>query len=134
MENERKLRIAGGKSAGEKLLSVANAALSFEGKTIFQNFSMDVFKGDRIALVGDNGCGKTCLIRSIRKELVLDEGSIHVPNYMKISYVQQTPQWSKGLLREHLCREKIDETKFRNILGVMGAWGELFERPLIVDS
>ena len=34
------------------------------------------------------------------------------------------------MLRDHLKEENTDETKFRSILGVMGAWGEIFERPL----
>ena len=130
IEDERKLKIVNGKATGDKLLSIVNSSLSFDGNKIFENVSLDVFKGDRIALAGDNGSGKTSLIRAIKKEINLDEGSIHIPGYLKISYSEQNPEWTNGLLRDHLQRENIDETKFRNILGVMGAWGELFDRPL----
>ncbi|MBK8550720.1 MAG: ABC-F family ATP-binding cassette domain-containing protein [Ignavibacteria bacterium] len=129
-EDERKLKIATIKNSKEKLLSVVNASLNFEGKTIFDNFSFDVYKGDRTALIGDNGCGKTSLINAIKKKLKLNDGFIHIPGFLKISYSNQNPEWDSGFLRDHLKENNIDETRFRNILGVMGAWGELFERPL----
>lgn len=129
VEDERKLKIET-KKKNEKLLSVTNASLSFDDERIFENISFDINRGDRIALIGDNGCGKTSLIRALMKEINLNEGLIHIPTYVKISYASQNPNWNKGYLRDHLKREKIDETKFRHILGVMGAWGELFDRPL----
>jgi len=130
VEDERKLKLPKEKKIKEMLISVEKASLSFDGKMIFEDFSLDVFHGERVALIGDNGCGKTSLIRAIKKELSLDDGSIYIPRSLEISYANQIPSWDRGLLREHLRRENLDETKFRNILGVMGAWGELFERPL----
>ena len=130
VEDERKLKFSRDKLSKEKLISVEKASLSFKGKKIFENFSIDVFRGERVALTGDNGCGKTSLIKAIKKELCLDSGSICIPRSLEISYANQIPSWDRGLLREYLRKEKADETKFRSILGVMGAWGELFERPL----
>lgn len=129
-EDERKLMFATEKTGKDKILSVVKASLNFGDKKIFKDFSLDVFRGDRVALTGDNGSGKTSLIRVLKKELKLTEGSVHMPGFIKISYSDQNPEWVSGSLREHLKNEKIDETKFRNILGVMGAWGELFDRPL----
>lgn len=129
-EDERNLRLETKINGTEKILSVVNATLSFGDKKIFENFSMEIFKGERVALIGDNGCGKTNLIKILKRELKLTEGSVHMPGFIKISYSDQNPEWVSGYLREHLKKEKIDETKFRNILGVMGAWGELFDRPL----
>lgn len=129
-EDERNLRLETKINGTEKILSVVNATLSFGDKKIFENFSMEIFKGERVALIGDNGCGKTNLIKILKRELMLTEGSVHMPGFIKISYSDQNPEWVSGSLREHLKKEKIDETKFRNILGVMGAWGELFDRPL----
>ncbi len=129
VEDERELKIETKKKT-EKLLSLADVSVSFDGKRIFENISFDIFRGDRIALTGDNGSGKTSLIRAINKEITPDEGLIHLPAHIKILNARQDPCLRKGYLREHLKEENIDETKFRNILGVMGAWGELFDRPL----
>ncbi|MCB0728594.1 MAG: ABC-F family ATP-binding cassette domain-containing protein [Ignavibacteriae bacterium] len=128
-EEERKLRITTEKGT-DKVLSAVNASLDLDGKKIFENFSLDVFKGERVALTGDNGCGKTSFLRAIKKEIELTEGSLHIPGYITITFSDQNPAWISGSLREHLLNENIDETIFRNILGVMGAWGELFDRPL----
>lgn len=129
-EDERKLKIETVKKSPEKILSVSNATLKIKNKIIFENFSLEIFKSDRVALIGDNGCGKTSLINAIRKKTKLNEGIIYLPKHFNISYSDQNPEWNSGFLRDYLEKENIDETKFRNILGVMGAWGELFERPL----
>lgn len=129
-EDERKLKIVNGAKSKEKLLSVVNVSLGFGNKKVIENISFDIFKGERVGLIGDNGSGKTSLINAIKKTIKAEEGTIHIPNFIKVSYSNQNPEWSTGSLRLHLKKENIDETKFRNILGVMGAWGELFERPL----
>ena len=129
-ENERKLKIIQDKVTKDKLISVEKASLSFEGKKIFENFSLDILQGERVALTGDNGCGKSSLIKAIKKELCLDVGSVYIPPAINLYYSNQIPLWKSEMLRDHLKKENMDETKFRNILGVLGAWGEIFERPL----
>lgn len=129
-EDERKLVILKEKKARNKLINVDKAGLSFENKKIFEKFSLEVYNGERVALTGTNGSGKTSLLRAIMKELPLDSGAIYLSGQVEISYSHQIPLWRNGLLREHLREEKIDETKFRNILGVMGVRGEIFDRPL----
>ncbi|MBL8007750.1 MAG: ABC-F family ATP-binding cassette domain-containing protein [Ignavibacteria bacterium] len=130
LEDERLLFIEQKKIRTEKLLTVQNAGYVTEGRIIFKNVSFDVRKGDRIALIGNNGCGKTTLIRAILKQINLTEGTAYIPGHFTVSYSRQEPLWNSGYLREHLKNENIDETKFRQIMGVMGAWGELFDRPL----
>lgn len=130
LEDKRKLKIESKSKTKEKLLSISNATLKFDNKIVFEDISFDVLRGERIALLGNNGSGKTSLLKGILKELNLTSGSIYLPNYISVSYSRQNPLWDKGLLRDHLKNENIDETKFRKIMGVMGAWGEIFERPL----
>ena len=129
-EDERKLKIIPDKINKDKLISVEKASLSFEEKKVFEDFSIEVYNSERVALTGDNGCGKSSLIKAIKKELCLDQGTVYIPRSIKIYYSGQIPLWKSGMLRDHLKEENTDETKFRSILGVMGAWGEIFERPL----
>jgi lincosamide and streptogramin A transport system ATP-binding/permease protein len=129
-ERERKLRLNTGNMKGERVLSMENIMIRFGDREIIKGFSMQVHKGDRVALMGNNGSGKTSILKVITGEIIPAEGGMHIPAYAKISYAPQKPVWVKGLLREHLASEKLDETIFRTIMGTVGAEGEIFERPL----
>ena len=130
LEKERNLKLDTADNAPGQVLSLHNVYKSFGEKNVLQNFSLTIYKGDRIAVTGPNGCGKTSLFKIITGELKPDSGSIYLPGYISISYARQIPLWSRGYLREHIAGCGIDETRFRNIMGAFGAEGELFERPL----
>ncbi len=53
------------KESGNDVLSVNNVAMGFDGQTLFENISFDIKKGERAALIGPNGIGKTTLFRII---------------------------------------------------------------------
>ena len=130
IEKERILKLDVQAKSTIKLLSISNANLRLGNKLILDNFSLTVNKGERVAIIGSNGCGKTSLLRIFMNKLKLDEGLFYKPNYVTISYARQSPLWDNGYLRKILRSEKIDETKFRNIMGVLGVTGNIFERPL----
>lgn len=129
-EKERSLKLNKKTKSAKKLMSISNAYLKLEDKLVLENFSLTVNEGDRVAIIGGNGCGKTTLVRVLIGELEINEGLLYKPNFVTISCARQNPLWDKGSLRKHLKDENIDETKFRNIMGVLGASGNLFERPL----
>jgi len=81
-------------------------------------------------LIGSNGSGKTTLFNAICKEIPIRSGLIHVPGNVTMLRAYQKPLWVSGNLREHIQRGNIDETRFRQILGVMGVSGDIFDRPL----
>lgn len=129
-EKERSLKLNEKTKSVNKLISVSNAYLKIGSIVVLDDFSLTVSEGDRVAIIGGNGCGKTTLVKVLIGELDLDEGILYKPNFVTISYARQNPLWDKGSLRKHLKDESIDETKFRNIMGVLGVSGNLFERPL----
>ncbi len=114
----------------ERILSVQNVTIILEGKVVVQNVSFEVNRGERVALLGCNGSGKSTVLRAINKEIIVAEGSIFFPAHLKICNSRQSPSWTSGYISDYLQSEKIDETRFRQIMGAMGAWGEIFERPL----
>jgi lincosamide and streptogramin A transport system ATP-binding/permease protein len=69
-------------------------------------------------------------LKIITGEVTPDSGSLDIPGSLTVAQARQIPLWNSGLLREHLYENKMDETKFRNILGSFGSGGDLFERPL----
>lgn len=114
----------------EILLSIENATIEISGRIILDNFSLNVRKGDRIAIVGANGTGKTTLLKVIRREYSLKNGICFVPNSVHITNGYQNPLWNTGMLRDILQSEHIDETAFRIIMGSFNIQGNIFERPL----
>jgi lincosamide and streptogramin A transport system ATP-binding/permease protein len=130
LERTGSLKIDVGRKSPEIVLSVERARIELDGRRIIDDFSLVVHRGDRIALVGPNGCGKTTLLRAIAGELPVARGVVHLPKHLHVSRAYQHPLWSSGSLRDHLREEALDETKFRNILGAFGLWGEIFDRPL----
>jgi ABC-type Fe3+/spermidine/putrescine transport system ATPase subunit len=59
-------------------LSIENLSVSYDGNRVLDHVSLDVERGEMIALLGSSGCGKTTLLRSIAGFVMPDEGSIKV--------------------------------------------------------
>ncbi len=60
--------------SGEEVLKVRDVAKGFDGKQLFKNISFDLRAGDRVALIGKNGVGKSTLLKIIMHQLQADEG------------------------------------------------------------
>ncbi len=58
------------------LCRVDGLSKSYEDRPIFQDVSFEVHRGDRIAIIGPNGCGKTTLLRSLSEEIAPDSGAV----------------------------------------------------------
>ncbi|MDR2646521.1 MAG: ABC-F family ATP-binding cassette domain-containing protein [Oscillospiraceae bacterium] len=72
------------------ILTLQNLSMSFETRSLFAGVHLLVEAGDRIALVGANGCGKTTLLRLITGELQADGGAILRGRDTTLSYAAQT--------------------------------------------
>ena len=133
-EKERRLKLTGRASGGEALITVNDLALEIGQRTLFEHVSFTLRRGGRVAVTGPNGSGKTSLLRALMGELEPKDGTIRRPAHLRFACAYQNPRWEKGLLREHLRMEGVDETRYRQILGVLGVEGEVFERDLATLS
>ncbi len=83
-----------------KPIKLENISLTFNHKICFQNFSAVINYGDRIAVIGNNGSGKTALVKAIAGCANILEGEIYIPDGIITGYVPQTiesyPQLSGG--------------------------------------
>lgn len=75
--------------SGDDVLSVSNLKKSFGDKIIFSNTSFEVKKGDRVFLLGDNGCGKTTLLKVLMKDYAPDDGTFKFGSNVLTGYFDQ---------------------------------------------
>ena len=75
--------------SGEDVLGVNNLKKSFGEKTIFEHASFEVKRGDRLFLLGDNGCGKTTLLKILMHDYLQDDGSFKFGSQVMTGYFDQ---------------------------------------------
>ncbi len=73
------------------LITLDNLSLSFSEKPILNEVSATILKGDKIALIGRNGEGKSTFMRVLAGLIEADDGKLKIKNGIKISYLEQTP-------------------------------------------
>lgn len=91
---------------GNDVLEAKNIALSFDGKTLFTNVNIDIKKGERVFLIGANGCGKTSLFRVLTGEYAPDLGSFKFGARVRFGYFDQA---QRGLHEEKTAMEEIHD-------------------------
>lgn len=74
---------------GKKILEINSISKSFEDKELIKDFSYTFKKGDKIAIIGPNGCGKTTLLNIIMGRVKQDSGSIIKGETINFGYYQQ---------------------------------------------
>ncbi|MCQ2062902.1 MAG: ATP-binding cassette domain-containing protein [Fibrobacter sp.] len=75
--------------SGRLVARLTGVNFAYEGAPLISNFSTEVSRGDRIGIVGPNGCGKTTLLRLILGELQPDSGDIRLGTNLQIAYFDQ---------------------------------------------
>jgi ATP-binding cassette subfamily F protein uup len=84
-----KMDVAAGALGGKLVAELVDVGLSFGDKTIVQDFTATVLRGDKVGLIGPNGAGKTTLLKLILGELVPDAGKIRQGANLQVAYFDQ---------------------------------------------
>lgn len=124
------LKLSPLKHHSSKLLELNNVTLKYDDKIVFENVSFTAKHGDRIALCGQNGSGKTSLIKLILGEITGYEGNVTKASGLKISCAHQTADDLAGSLDDYAYEYGADITLFKAILRKLGFSRELFTRPM----
>ena len=97
------------------IFSLREAYVSFGKKEIFNNLDANIHQGNRIALIGKNGVGKSTLMRIISEKQDLDQGELWKQGGLKISYFsQQSELIEKNNIEEELMKVlSSDEDKYK---------------------
>jgi len=83
-----KLNTTDGKS-GKVVIEAENLHASFDGKVIMNDFSCRILRGDKVGIIGPNGCGKSTLIKILTGENQPHDGKIKIGTNLKIAYLDQ---------------------------------------------
>ena len=123
---------------GDEVLGIRNLAKSYGDKHLFDGITLKVEGGERIALIGDNGTGKSTLIKMIMGELYPDDGRIKTGPQTKAAYLPQIiqfdhPDWN---LVENMMASKrgLSAQSARNRLAFYDFRGEDVFKPVSVLS
>lgn len=84
-----KLQIDNSSRSGKIVFEIENASYTVANKQLLSNFSTTILRGDKIALVGPNGCGKTTFIKLLLGEIQPTAGSIRCGTKLEIAYFDQ---------------------------------------------
>ncbi|NMA84164.1 MAG: ABC-F family ATP-binding cassette domain-containing protein [Epulopiscium sp.] len=94
-------------TSGNDVLSVNNLSKSFSKLTLFKDISFDIKRGEHVAIIGNNGTGKTTILKIINNLLEADEGNIKLGENVKIGYYDQE---QKSLNLENTIFDEIQDT------------------------
>ena len=75
--------------SGNDVLTVTDLTKSFDGNTLFNNINFEIKRGERVALIGNNGTGKTTILKLINGIIQPDSGSIYLGAKVAIGYYDQ---------------------------------------------
>jgi lincosamide and streptogramin A transport system ATP-binding/permease protein len=98
------------------LLSLEKVAVSYNNREIFRDLSFSLEHGDRLALTGCNGSGKSSVLKMVCNERIPHSGNVRIGSRLIISYVPQETSFLAGDLSEYAEEQQIDETLFKAIL------------------
>jgi ATP-binding cassette subfamily F protein uup len=82
--------LTSGPQSGRKVIDIKNVAKSFDQKRIVKDLTLTVQRGDRVALVGPNGVGKTTLVRILMGEIAPDSGTVKLGTNLVPAVFDQT--------------------------------------------
>lgn len=116
LERSERLKISQLPLHGSRFVEFEKVAIFYDQHQVCENVSFTIEPGDRVALCGKNGSGKSSLIKLICGESVSYTGEFRKASQLKISYVSQNTAHLKGSLTEYAFSQGIDESLFKAIL------------------
>ena len=114
----------------QRLLSVENLTITYGEREVVSGLSFTLEQGERLALAGGNGSGKSSVVKLIRGEDIPHTGHVAAGSRLVISYVPQDASSLAGDLSGYAAEHRIDETLFKAILRKLDFSRTQFEKDM----
>ncbi len=115
-------------TSGKDVLTVEGLTKAFPGNELFSGIDFEIKRGERVALIGDNGTGKTTMLKIITNHLSADSGTVRLGTNVHIGYYDQEQQLlseEKTLFEEiQDAYPNLSNTKVRSVLAAFLFTGE----------
>ena len=114
----------------KNLILAQNLSIFYDKKILFDKLNFEINVGERVAISGKNGSGKSSIIKLIIGENIPSNNGIKVMPNLKISYVSQMTNEVKGTISEYARYNNVDEGIFRAMLQKLGVDKEKLDKDL----
>ena len=114
-----RLRIPIGRPSGKRVLAFRNLEVGFD-RPLFACPDLDLQRGEKVAIIGPNGCGKTTLLRTIMEEHAPVRGGVELGHNAQVAVYSQTQEELHGtntVLEAILARASLTISEARGLLG-----------------
>jgi ABC transport system ATP-binding/permease protein len=91
-EGKARIHIEEAEQSGRKVIRARNVSYSYGNEEVIRDFSVKIMRGDRIGLIGNNGVGKTTLLRLLLGELEPQSGTVKIGTGLEVGYFDQLRQ------------------------------------------
>ncbi|MDE7321982.1 MAG: ABC-F family ATP-binding cassette domain-containing protein [Lachnospiraceae bacterium] len=89
VRSDMKLKLTPHRSSGNDVMQIDGLSKKFDSRILFENVSFEIKRGEHVAVIGDNGTGKTTLLKIINELVPPDSGSIKLGANVEIGYYDQ---------------------------------------------
>lgn len=130
IESSERLKLSQLSFHSDRLIELENVTVFYGETTACEHVSFTIEQGERVALCGKNGSGKSSLIKLICGEDITYTGSFRKASQLKISYVSQDTSHLSGSLSCYAAEHGIDESLFKAILRKLDFSRVQFEKDM----
>lgn len=130
IESNESLKIAPLIFYDKKLVELTDVAIEYDDRIVCEGVSFTIEQGEKIAIQGKNGSGKSSILKLIYGEDIPHSGIVKRNNRLIISYVSQNTSDLDGNLSEYADKHRIEESLFKSLLRKLDFSREQFEKNI----
>ena len=113
-----------------RLLKLSDVVIKYDGRAATEKISFELMRGQRIALEGKNGCGKSSILKLICGDGPEHDGTIEIASGLVISYMPQSTDGLRGSVSDFAREWGIDENRFRAALRKLNFARSQFDKDI----